>query len=585
MTSPGRPSANGRPPTADPGEQHPLDGEWWERGRIPGVGAGIEQAIRRRERERERAQRRREREERKRERAALSRHDRRALARAGRRARRSRRRANAVYDAQVARALGRWQAGDERASVLERGARAVGAPLWAEQAPHVSTTANAAAIYPFYVEEGIGHRGVLVGLNVTGGGAFSWDPWNLYSRTSSTPEPSGPRLISNGNMIVIGAPGEGKSALVKTLCYRLCCFGRRVEAIDPKGEYAPLVRALGGVVLRLEPGAEQSLNPLCDVGDPAARRNLLLSLARALLGRQLNPREEVGLLGALAQADRTVARAGGGEVCLPHVEAALRDPGEPIVRALNADERYARDELRDVMLKLTLLRQGPLAGMFDRPTSIPQDTWDRRALAIDLSAVARLAGADEHGQNLPLAVTMMCCQAFLTATALQRARRCETQGVPVPRTLRVNDEGWRVIAVPGQAQQQQSDFKLQRASGVVNVLVMHRFSDLRAVGDDGSRARELAAGLLADADTVVVYRQDESELPDLVEKVSLTESEEQTVEHLEGGQGLWLVGSRRVLVHHLRSSREVALSDTDQAMTPNLPARVGAGAARELAGV
>ena len=511
--------------------------------------------------------------------------DRRALARAGRRARRATRRAIAARDAQVDRALARWHAGDERASIIERCARAVGAPLWAEQPPHVSTTANAAAIYPFYVEEGLGHRGVLVGLNVTGGGAFSFDPWNLYSRTSYTPAPSGPRLLSNGNVIVIGAPGAGKSALVKTLCYRLACFGRRVEAIDPKGEYGPLVRALGGVALRLEPGAGQSLNPLTDVGDPAARSSLLLSLARALLGRQLNAREEVGLLGALAQADRAVTRAGGGEVCLPHVEAALRDPGEELVRALNADERYARDELRDVMLKLTLLRQGPLAGMFDRPTSIPPDTWDRRALSIDLSAVARLAGADEHGQNLPLAVTMMCCQAFLTARALQRARRCETQGVPAPRTIRVNDEGWRVIAVPGQAQQQQSDFKLQRASGVVNVLVMHRFSDLRAVGDDGTRARELAAGLLSDADTVVVHRQDESELPDLVEKVGLTESQEHTVEHLEVGQALWLVGSRQVLVHHLRSGREVALSDTDEAMTPGLPARRHAGATLEPAGV
>ena len=75
---------------------------------------------------------------------------------------------------------------------------------------------------------------------MTGGGAFSFDPWNLYSRTSYTATPSGPRLLSNGNVIVIGAPGNGKSALVKTLCFRLACFGRRVEAIDPKGEYGPL---------------------------------------------------------------------------------------------------------------------------------------------------------------------------------------------------------------------------------------------------------------------------------------------------------------------------------------------------------
>jgi hypothetical protein len=106
---------------------------------------------------------------------------------------------------------------------------------------------------------------------VTGGGAFSFDPWNVYSRTSHTATSSGPRLLSNGKVIVIGAPGNGKSALVKTLCFRLACFGR-VEAIDPKGEYGPLIRALGGVAVRLEPGGSGALNPLTDVGDPTARR-------------------------------------------------------------------------------------------------------------------------------------------------------------------------------------------------------------------------------------------------------------------------------------------------------------------------
>jgi hypothetical protein len=573
MRRPRCPADNGAAPPRDADMSPVASGAWWERGRIPGVGAGLEDAIRRQQGDQEREVQRLEREERRRALAQLSRRERRALARAERRGRRALRAARATHGGGVRRALARFEAGDEPRTLADRLTAAIGAPLWAEQPPHVSTSANAAAIYPFYVEEGLGHRGVLVGLNVTGGGAFSFDPWNLYSRTSHSTTPSGPRLLSNGNVIVVGTPGNGKSALVKTLCLRLACFGRRVEAIDPKGEYGPLIRALGGVVVRLEPGGSGALNPLTDVGDPAARRNLLLSLARALMGRHLNAREEVGLLGALIQADRTVAQTSQREVCLPDVEAALRDPGQEIVHALNADERYARDELREVMLKLTLLRQGPLAGMFDRPTSIPHDTWDRRAVSIDLSAVATVAGADEHGQNLPLAITMMCCQAFLTARALQRARRCQADGVAVPRTVRVNDEGWRVIAVPGQAQQHQSDFKLQRATGVVNVLVMHRFSDLRAVGDDGSRTRELAAGLLSDAGTVVVYRQDESEFPDLVDKVGLTEAEEQTVWHLEPGQALWLVGSRRVLVHHLRSGREVALSDTDEAMRPGLPAR------------
>jgi type IV secretory pathway VirB4 component len=413
---------------------------------------------------------------------------------------------------------------------------------------------------------------VCAGSNPAGGTARNacneGDPWNLYSRTSYTAEPSGRRLVTNGNILILGAPGNGKSALVKTFAYRQAAFGRRAEFIDPKGEYASLVQALGGTVVALKPGGEQSLNPLTDVGDARGRKNLLLSLCRALLGRGLEPVEEAGLVGALKQAD---AAAGDREVCLPDVEAALRDPGDEITKALNASAEFAREELRNVMLKLYLLREGPLAGMFDRPTNIADDTWDRRAIAIDLSAVAALAGADDAGQNLPLAITMMCCSAFLTAKAIQRAKRYKAEGRAIPKTLRINDEGWRVLAVPGQAQQYQSDFKLQRASGVVNVVIMHRFSDLQAAGDEGSRAAKLAEGLLADADTVIIYKQAEAEMADVEAKVHLTESESTVVENLEPGQALWLVGKWRGLVHHLRSSTEARLSDTDDAMASNLP--------------
>ena len=38
-----------------------------------------------------------------------------------------------------------------------------------------------------------------------------------------------------------------------------------------------------------------------------------------------------------------------------------------------------------------------------------------------------------------------------TAKAIQRTARAQETGERVPKTLRVNDEGWRVLAVPGQA--------------------------------------------------------------------------------------------------------------------------------------
>ncbi len=46
-------------------------------------------------------------------------------------------------------------------------------------------------------------------------------------------------------MIVLGKLGQGKSALVKTLLWRMLLFGRRAFVLDVKREYGPLCEAVG----------------------------------------------------------------------------------------------------------------------------------------------------------------------------------------------------------------------------------------------------------------------------------------------------------------------------------------------------
>ena len=111
-------------------------------------------------------------------------------------------------------------------------------------------------------------------------------------------------------MLVLGRPDYGKSALTKSWMYRSRVFGRSCEIIDPKGEYAPLIRALGGVMLRLTPGGETRLNPLTRIGTREMREGLLQAIARAMLDRPLRQVEALGLVDALAAADES--HAGGG---------------------------------------------------------------------------------------------------------------------------------------------------------------------------------------------------------------------------------------------------------------------------------
>ena len=75
------------------------------------------------------------------------------------------------------------------------------------------------------------------------GGSFVYDPWILYARG----------VLNDANTLVIGRPDFGKSSLSKTWLSRSRVFGRRGEIVDLKGEYEPLVRALGGTILRLTP--------------------------------------------------------------------------------------------------------------------------------------------------------------------------------------------------------------------------------------------------------------------------------------------------------------------------------------------
>src|SRR5579875_2486288 len=415
---------------------------------------------------------------------------------------------------------------------------------------HQVTTRHLGAAYPLLTEAGLGHRGVLVGRDLLGG-SFVHDPFELYA--------SG--ILSNPNMVVFGQIGRGKSALVKTYLWRQTVFGRRAWVVDPKGEYLALAAACGAQPVALRPGGTVRLNPL-DPGpvgedldgspcvprpegsppDGAAQRphgstsqegvpgvggrrqaEVLASLASACLGRPLLPRERTATDLALSTATR--AR---GVPTLPDVEDA-----------------------RDVALELRRLVHGDLRGMFDGPTTDGLDLTGP-FVSLDLSAL----------YNSPaLGVLMACATAWLQATL---ARQATAGGAA--RVFVVVDEAWAVLANLGVARWLQASWKLSRAYGVANVAVLHRVSDLQAVGAAGSEQVGLASGLLADSETRVVYGQAPGEMTAARELLSLSETECEVVPQLRRGVALWKVGARSFLVQHVVGRQERVIVDTDAAM-------------------
>jgi hypothetical protein len=426
----------------------------------------------------------------------------------------------------------------------------------------VTTTRHLCAAYPLVAEAGLGHEGVLIGRDVLGG-SFVYDPFALYRNG----------VITNPNMVVIGQIGRGKSAFVKTYLWRQSAFGRRAWVVDPKGEYGPLADACGAVPIALRPGGSVRLNPL-DTGPdtagppdgPADGQNatgagrqrvaLTASLAVACLGRELLPRERAAIDVAIADASGRAHRAGMASPTLPQVVDALLDPDTRASADLRTTPALLLEDGRDAALELRRLVHGDLSGMFDGPTT-PGLRLDGPLVVLDLSAVYH---------SPALGVLMACATAWLQS-AVRAAHR--------NRIIVVVDEAWAILSNLGVARWLQTSWKLSRANGVANMAVLHRLSDLRAVGSEGSVQVNLAEGLLADSETRVVYAQSPGEVARTAELLALTETEAELASQLRRGMALWKVGRRSFLVDHQLARSERRICETDQAMADDsaAPAR------------
>ena len=173
------------------------------------------------------------------------------------------------------------------------------------------TTRHAQAIYPFMAPGGLGGRGVFVGRD-SGGGAFCFDPWVLY----------GEGVLDDPNVIVLGKLGQGKSALVKTLLWRMLLFGRRAFVLDVKREYGPLCAAVGRQPISLVPGGGVRLNPLASRPEEHAQLELLRAVTVTAVGGPLTQLEA----GALREALRTPCARSDKEPTLPEIAAVLFAP-------------------------------------------------------------------------------------------------------------------------------------------------------------------------------------------------------------------------------------------------------------------
>jgi type IV secretory pathway VirB4 component len=406
----------------------------------------------------------------------------------------------------------------------------------AERPGHRSTTRHAQAIYPFIAPGGLGGRGVFIGRD-SSGGAFCFDPWVLYADG----------LLDDPNVIVLGKLGQGKSALVKTLLWRMLLFGRRAFVLDIKREYGPLCEAVGVRPIALVPGGAVRLNPLATSPEEHSQLELLRAVTTTAIGGPLSQAES----GALREALRTVRLRGNAEPTLPEIAYALFHPVTDMAERLRTTPERLAADARRAALALQDLCEGLLRGMFDGATT-PGLDLDAKLVVLDLHAVR---------DSPAVGILMACATAWMSALLAAMADRPGRE-----RLINVADESWKIVQHTGLGEWFQSNFKLARQFGVMNLVVLHKLADLQAVGDAGSRAARIAEGLVADASTRVIYHQDESQIELTRSLLGLSDSEARLIAMLSPGQALWRVASRAFVVQHQRSRLEARLTNTDTGM-------------------
>jgi hypothetical protein len=426
-----------------------------------------------------------------------------------------------------------------------------------------ATTAEIGGLFPLLASNGVPAVGARLGYDVQSGGAFYVHPTEWVLRG----------IVTNPNLVVFGEPGRGKSSTVVALVLRMMLFGvRTLISGDVKGEYTPLLRALGITPIALGRGSPNRLNAL-DLG-PIRTRWAGWSTQRqreeltGILARWTR------LLTALAEAQgyaptvtdelvisRVLARLVGAEhgsselrpITVPQVVAQLADPDDDLWQVTRfAGHRQFVDHTRQITDALSNLVVGPLAGLFDEPTNFDLD-WDAPVQSMDLSLL-RPRG------DQAIAVALTCLGSWSSMIT-------DLQDDGDVRIV-VRDEVWRQMRLGLRAVQAvDSDLRLSRAERKIQLLVLHKPSDLLSVGAAGSQEVSIAKDLLALCSSRILLGQSTRVGDELADELGLSEREQAVITDwaMEGpGRALWkLENSPGMKIQTVLSATERALFDTN----------------------
>ena len=320
------------------------------------------------------------------------------------------------------------------------------------------------------------------------------------------------KKLKSANGMYLGSTGSGKSfAAKRELINVFLATSDRIVVVDPMGEYAPLVRRLGGQVIEIAPDSPNHINPMDiqlstnDEDSPLSMKaDFLLSLCELIVGGKegLQPIEKTVIDRCVRLVYRELALGiGSGDMPL------LQDLYEELLK-------QPEPEARRVATALELYCTGSL-NLFNHPTNVQTDA---RVVCIVLKGM---------GKNLRK-IAMHITNEFVTSAV-------NTNHAEGLATWCYFDEFHILLRDPLTASYFVAVWKMLRKKGCVPSALTQNVKDLLA-------SREIEA-ILDNTDFMILLSQAQSDRAILAKQLGISEHQLSYITHSNSGEGLLFYGS------------------------------------------
>ena len=323
------------------------------------------------------------------------------------------------------------------------------------------------------------------------------------------------KKLKSANGLYLGSTGSGKSfAAKRELINVFLATKDRIIVVDPMGEYAPLVRRLGGEVIEISPNSPHHINPmdlklnLAGEDSPLSMKaDFLLSLCELIIGGKegLQPIEKTVIDRCVRLVYRELA-LGIGDGKMP----LLQDLYETLCQ-------QPEPEARRIATALELYCTGSL-NMFNYPTNVQTDS---RITCIVLKSM---------GENLRK-IAMHITNELVTQAVDENFLRSLA-------TWCYYDEFHILLQDALSASYFVRVWKMLRKKGCVPSALTQNVKDLLA-------SREIE-NILENSDFMILLSQAQGDRAILAKQLGISEHQLSYIAHSNSGEGLLFFGNTTI---------------------------------------